>query len=184
MRAPTRFVIIGPIDVLPMVEAFDARGDERARASALQIARLLRESIAPFARTTYEPGHVTASAVVLTPDARSVLLVYHERFERWLQPGGHIEPTDRSVVEAAQREVLEETGIAVHALDPPLVSVDVHHIPPARGEPQHLHHDLMFRFTLDAAVEPAQRTNALWCSLAQLDRYGVDGALRSGVARA
>lgn len=177
-------MIVNPIDVLPMVEAFDARGDERARTSALQIARLLRESLAPFSRTTYDPGHVTASAVVLTPNARSVLLVYHERLERWLQPGGHIEPTDRSVVEAARREVLEETGVAVDVLDPPLVSVDVHHIPAARGEPPHLHHDFMFRFKLDARVEPVERAKSVWCPLSQLDRYGVDGALRSGVARA
>jgi 8-oxo-dGTP pyrophosphatase MutT (NUDIX family) len=167
-----------------MVADFDPGADERAKSSTFQLIQLLQNSAAPFSRTTYDPGHVTASAVVLSPDGQSVLLVYHERLGRWLQPGGHIEADDRSVVAAARREVLEETGIPVTVSNPPLVSVDVHQIPPARGEPRHLHHDLMFRFVLDTAVRPAEGTNAVWCSLAQLDRYGVDGALRSGLARA
>ena len=175
---------IDPADVLQMVEEFDTGDDERAATSARQVMALLRGSSAPLSRASYEPGHLTASAVVIAPERRSILLVYHERLERWLQPGGHVEPEDPSVIAAARREVLEETGIQVPEEMSPLVSIDVHEIPAVRGEPEHLHHDLMFAFQLDAMVQPAEGTQTVWCSVSQLDRYGVDGALHNGVARA
>jgi len=40
-----------------------------------------------------------------------VLLHFHEKLDRWLPPGGHIEPNELPD-EAAVREVLEETGVA------------------------------------------------------------------------
>jgi 8-oxo-dGTP pyrophosphatase MutT (NUDIX family) len=41
-----------------------------------------------------------------------VLLHLHEKLNRWLPPGGHIEPHELPD-EAAKREVFEETGVAV-----------------------------------------------------------------------
>jgi 8-oxo-dGTP pyrophosphatase MutT (NUDIX family) len=53
--------------------------------------------------------HFTASAIVFDDQDR-VLLVHHNKVGRWLYPGGHVEPNE-DPAEAAQREVLEETGI-------------------------------------------------------------------------
>jgi 8-oxo-dGTP pyrophosphatase MutT (NUDIX family) len=53
--------------------------------------------------------HFTASAIVLDGHNR-VLLVHHNKLGRWLYPGGHIDPNE-DPAQAAQREVLEETGI-------------------------------------------------------------------------
>ena len=44
-----------------------------------------------------------------------VLLVYHPRLNAWVPPGGHIEPGELPE-EAAVREVMEETGVAVSVL--------------------------------------------------------------------
>jgi 8-oxo-dGTP pyrophosphatase MutT (NUDIX family) len=57
------------------------------------------------------PAHVTASALVLSPDATRTCLVLHGKLRRWVQPGGHLEAGDRTVAAAAAREVLEETGL-------------------------------------------------------------------------
>jgi len=57
------------------------------------------------------PSHVTASAIVLSPDARHTCLVLHARIGRWVQPGGHLEPEDMTLASAAAREVEEETGL-------------------------------------------------------------------------
>ena len=57
------------------------------------------------------PAHVTASALVLSPDATRTCLVLHGKIRRWVQPGGHLEPGDRTLAAAAAREVLEETGL-------------------------------------------------------------------------
>ena len=69
------------------------------------------------------PAHVTASALVLSPDARQTCLVLHGRLRRWVQPGGHLEAGDVTVAGAAAREVLEETGLTVREVGlPPLLS--------------------------------------------------------------
>lgn len=47
-----------------------------------------------------------------------VLLLWHEKLQMWLPPGGHVEPNELPD-EAAVREVLEETGIAVELLSQP-----------------------------------------------------------------
>ena len=54
--------------------------------------------------------HFCASAFVINPKDKKILLVKHKKFDRWLQPGGHIED-DETPEEAATREVFEETGI-------------------------------------------------------------------------
>lgn len=53
-------------------------------------------------------GHITASGLVLLDN--NLLLIFHKKLQRYLQPGGHLE-NDETLVQAAQREVLEETGI-------------------------------------------------------------------------
>lgn len=58
----------------------------------------------------HEKIDFTASVYVVNGDA--VLLRKHEKFDRWLQPGGHIE-LDEDPMEAALREVKEETGLEV-----------------------------------------------------------------------
>ena len=173
----------GTID---LVKGFRPGDDARATKSRRLTLELLDGTRAPFDRTTFDPGHITASALVLSPRRDRVLLVYHRRLERWLQPGGHVEPTDVDVVATAQREVLEETGLVVTKRDMPLVGVDVHDIPPAGDEPAHLHHDLMFGTT--ARAEEVDRTSlepmAVWCAVSDLDRYGIDVPLRRALERA
>lgn len=46
-----------------------------------------------------------------------VLLHFHERLNRWLPPGGHIEPNELPD-DAAIREVLEETGVTASLVGP------------------------------------------------------------------
>ncbi|MEU5609759.1 NUDIX domain-containing protein [Streptomyces sparsogenes] len=50
-----------------------------------------------------------------------VLLVHHNRFDRWVPPGGHIEPGE-SFAGTAVREFKEETGLLVEAISsqPPI----------------------------------------------------------------
>ncbi|TFD34132.1 NUDIX hydrolase [Cryobacterium cryoconiti] len=55
--------------------------------------------------------HVTASCFVFTPDLDKVLLCFHKKGRFWVQLGGHVEATDRSVASAALREAREEGGI-------------------------------------------------------------------------
>jgi 8-oxo-dGTP pyrophosphatase MutT (NUDIX family) len=101
----------------------------------------------PFSRQRVEPGHFTASAFVLCPERRRVLLIHHQKLGRWLQPGGHVEPADVDLLAAAQREVVEETGVRLAArLGSGIFDVDVHPIPVTAKIGAHRHFDVRYAF--------------------------------------
>jgi 8-oxo-dGTP pyrophosphatase MutT (NUDIX family) len=110
-------------------------------------------------------GHITASGFVLSPDSKKLALVRHKILDRCLQPGGHVEETDQTVLAAALREILEETDIQSCRHLPfhsdPLVPIDIdtHEIPanPEKNEPKHLHHDFRYLFRAESEVDPARR---------------------------
>ncbi|MGJ5753483.1 8-oxo-dGTP pyrophosphatase MutT (NUDIX family) [Streptomyces puniciscabiei] len=77
-----------------------------------------------------EAGHVTASALVVDPAHERVLLTLHKKMRMWLQMGGHCEPGDATLADAALREATEESGIAGLILLPSgPVRLDRHHTP-------------------------------------------------------
>ncbi|MFC4004237.1 NUDIX hydrolase [Prauserella oleivorans] len=100
-----------------------------------------------------EPGHLTASAVVLDDAGEHVLLTLHPRVGRWLQLGGHCEPEDASLADAALREATEESGIAGLKIDPEPLRLDVHPITCSLGLPTR-HFDVQFLVRARADAEP------------------------------
>lgn len=124
-------------------EPFDAQEWQHRTA----ILRLLDGDGDPFSRVHFDPGHVTASAFVLSPDRQSLLLIFHSKLQRWLQPGGHVDPDDPDIVAAARREVKEEVGLHDLPILPEffgVFDVDVHEIPARKNDPQHKHYDVRF----------------------------------------
>ena len=76
------------------------------------------------------PDHLTASTLVVDPGRSQVLLGLHRKVGLWLQFGGHIEPADRSVSDAALREAREESGLVALTLDGPQpLRLDRHRAP-------------------------------------------------------
>ena len=124
------------------------------------------------------PGHVTASAWILSPFGDEVLLTHHKKLDKWLQLGGHVDGEPR-VERACLREAQEESGMArftfvawTDELTP--LDLDVHEIPARADEPAHLHWDL--RFLLQAGPDQqlvcSHESNRLeWVATARLEDF-------------
>jgi len=172
--------------VYGLVRAFDELTDGAALKSRELILMLLKCSPGPFSRRQFTPGHITCTGLVLAPDGERVLLVHHRRLDRWLVPGGHVEADDDAIWDTARRETIEETGVALEPDSAPrLAGLDVHGIPAAKGEPYHLHHDLLFHFRATAEeLRVSEESRAvLWCPPGEFERYGLPENLRRAYRR-
>jgi 8-oxo-dGTP pyrophosphatase MutT (NUDIX family) len=107
-----------------------------------------------------EPGHITASAVVLSSSGSEVLLTLHPRVGAWLQLGGHCEPSDETLAGAALREATEESGISGLTIAPVPVHVDVHSITCSLGVPTR-HFDVRFAVRAPADASPVRSEESL-----------------------
>lgn len=132
---------LGPVlDLLARHEP----GDETERVDLQRVRALVGTARDPWSRTT--PVHLTASALVVHPASRRVLLRWHLRQRSWLLVGGHADPGERDPLAIALREGREETALT--DLEPwpdgELCHVAVVSVPASDGEPAHEHADLRF----------------------------------------
>lgn len=141
-----------------MVESFVSAGCVHGEPLATDMLLALAAIPSKYTREDFEPGHFTASSVLVDTETRRLLLIRHPKLGRWLQPGGHIESADLSVAGAAAREAEEETGFVVRAEEAVGVGLEIHRIPAWGDEPSHLHLDLRFLFEVDeiAGASPSE----------------------------
>ncbi|MFN2561343.1 MAG: coenzyme F420-0:L-glutamate ligase [Jatrophihabitans sp.] len=138
------------------VAVISALPTDDARAGAIRQAFLGFLAARPDAMwRSCAAGHLTASAVVLDPSRAAVLLTLHPRVGRWLQVGGHCEPGDHTLLDAAAREAREESGIGALSFDPTPLTLDVHPITCSLGVPTR-HFDVQFLAIAPAGAEPVR----------------------------
>ena len=128
--------------------------DDIEREHLSRIDAFLHSEPDPFSRAT-QHGHITGSAVAVDAAYEHLLLIWHEKLQRWLQPGGHCEPDqDIDVHATALRELCEETGLTLNQVQllPQIFDVDVHVIPARKDEPEHWHYDVRFLFVVNPPV--------------------------------
>jgi 8-oxo-dGTP pyrophosphatase MutT (NUDIX family) len=87
-----------------------------------------------------------------------MVVLWHKKIGRWLQPGGHVEDSDESVADASLRELCEETGATTTDISKFLgiVDIDVHPIPALKDQAEHLHYDVRFGFVMSTSWEPGE----------------------------
>jgi 8-oxo-dGTP pyrophosphatase MutT (NUDIX family) len=176
------------IDIDELAKIVDAylqrHADEQQRLAPLLASLDQRTAITD--RSTFT-GHVTCSALLFNPD-RQMLHIRHNALGQWLRPGGHLEPSDHSLYDAALRELEEETQIPA-ALPRPLLhmlplDIDVHEIParPAKHEPDHLHFDLRYVFTVPhnppVTLQDNEVNDFQWLPIEQINPANLRAKLR------
>ncbi|MFG2501505.1 NUDIX hydrolase [Streptomyces sp. NPDC048441] len=157
--------------------------------SALDVVRGLLDDGDDLTHRATLPGHTTAGAILVDADHR-VLHIHHLATGKWLLPGGHLEPADGTLLQAAGRELAEETGIQPHLVTPhgetPL-HIDVHPIDAnsAKNEPAHQHFDFRFLFRTTAVIGKLQTeevSDAAWRDITEVAdpqlRQRISDALR------
>lgn len=121
--------------------------------------------------------HVTVGALLTR--GKEVLLVGHRAYGITLQPGGHLEPTDTTLIDAAVRELTEETGIGPDTVVPVSqtpVYIEYGKVParPQKDEPEHFHLDIGYAFTTSGGdvgcVQESEVTSAAWYPLDTAER--------------
>ncbi|MEZ5322549.1 MAG: NUDIX hydrolase [Microthrixaceae bacterium] len=135
------------------------------------------------AERTTRPGHLTGSALVVDESGERLVVLFHRKLQRWLQPGGHADG-DHRLASVALREAAEETGLGRLAVWSRPIDVDVHRVTPP-GEDGHDHFDV--RFLVLAPEGGRLRGNheseeIRWIGFDQLDSIDADVSLRRLVA--
>jgi 8-oxo-dGTP pyrophosphatase MutT (NUDIX family) len=123
-------------------------GDDREAADLVRLREVAGGGDA-WSRST--PLHLTASAVVVHPPTRRVLLRWHQRQQAWLQVGGHGDPGEHDPLAIALREAREETGLddVRPWPDGSLLHAVVVDVPANAVEPAHRHGDLRYVLATD-----------------------------------
>lgn len=153
-------------------------------AACVERVRALVEARPDCFERTCAPGHVTASAWVLSPERSRFLLVQHRKLGRWLQPGGHADG-ETDVAAVALREAQEESGLEHLAFwperaEPFPIDLDVHAIPAHGSEPAHEHHDVRFVLVAEGGERVRASAESLavrWFEMDALETSGLDESL-------
>ena len=170
-------------DATAVLSDWHAPDDEQESLRKLYLKHLAAHDSAMW--RSCSPEHLTASALVLDPDAGKVLLTLHAKLGRWLQLGGHCEPEDTTLAGAALREATEESGLPGLRLLPDPVQLSRHPLT-CEGRPSY-HLDVQYVALADhGAAQPViseESHDLAWFDADALPA-DVDDSVRALVRRA
>ena len=90
------------MDLIDQIGAYTPFNDQEA-ADKPKLLSLLQSSKDIFTRDN-TTAHMTASGWVVSPDRKSVLMIYHNIYNSWSWMGGHADG-ETDLLQVAQREI-------------------------------------------------------------------------------
>jgi 8-oxo-dGTP pyrophosphatase MutT (NUDIX family) len=163
--------------LLQMLKQFDASTKDQKETKDKFIG-FVEVNQTCFERTL-SIGHVTASGLIVDRKKNAVLLLHHKKLNRWLQPGGHCDG-DSDTVAVAEKEVYEETGLALKVATPFIHDLDIHTIPSWQNTAEHEHYDVRYIFeytSSDSFVKNHESNQLKWIELGELKNYDIEPSI-------
>ena len=118
-------------------------------------------------------AHLTASAWVVSPDRKQVIMVYHNLYKSWSWMGGHADG-DWDLLRVAKKEVMEECGLQeLTVVSPEIFSLEVlcvdGHVKKGKYLSSHLHLNVTYLFEADPAqtlhIKPDENSGVAWVAV-------------------
>lgn len=130
------------------------------------------------------------TATVYIIDNHRALLIYHRKMNKWLPPGGHLEPNELPS-EGAIREAMEETGLKIALIPQENVWIDrwnaksferpylclLEEIPARGDQPAHQHIDMIYvgkPVGGAEAINEGETGGLRWFSLEEIETLASD----------
>ena len=143
------------MDIKTQIQEYVPVNEQEETDQALLLQLLDGESDL-FARENLA-AHFTASAWVVSPDRKQVLMAYHNLYDSWAWLGGHADG-QRDLLQVAKREAVEESGIThIRSLSSGIFSLEIlpvyGHEKRGKYVPTHLHLNVTYLFEAPVSDE-------------------------------
>lgn len=134
-------------------------------------------------------GHIVAGAFIYAKKEKKFLCLYHKDLKMYLYPGGHVDPSDRTILDASKREMMEECGLKdlkqVLLSENKLVPIDIDTHTISYNErlhlPEHIHFEFRYLFLIenmvDIEIETKELENYKWIDMEELENDRNFGAI-------
>ena len=121
-------------------------------------------------------GHFSSSAFVVNKERSKMVVVYHNIYDAWIYPGGHVDG-EEDLLSVAVREVEEETGLKVKILDNNIYGIQSlpvkGHVKRGKYVSAHTHFDAVYLLEADDTIPLVFRDDeskgAKWIPLEEAD---------------
>ena len=152
-------------------------GDAREEAEQKEMLEMIALMGDQILKRECEFAHMTASAIIVSPDRKKTLMAYHRIYNSWAWTGGHAD--GESDFEAiARREAQEETGITgLRRIGGGIASVEIlpvwAHVKRGKQVGTHLHLNATYLFEADETLplRTAEDENSAvgWIEISRLE---------------
>lgn len=106
--------------LLQLLKEYEATASSDEKETVAELIQYVSENTNCFEREAKEDAkHIAASVLLITPDFKKALFLWHTKIGRWAQPGGHADGNPH-IHEVALKELEEETGITGAELVSPI----------------------------------------------------------------
>lgn len=123
-------------------------------------------------------GHIVAGGFIYAKEEHKFLVLYHKDLKMFLYPGGHVNDNEKSPLQSAIREIMEETGLSnleqLKENEQIPIDIDTHLIGynERLNLPAHYHFDFRYLFIVDKIsrikIEQNELSNYKWIDIYEL----------------